>query len=111
MAHDFKGTINVDIRDSVPDWSPFGARKGPAGAPNVVCIVLDDVGFSTMTGFPNASGVIPSENGIAVRDPGRALPGTPTMSKRPWYEALPRWETRRTRCPSSNTLPAPHSLV
>ena len=22
----FKGTINVDIRDSVPDWSPFEKR-------------------------------------------------------------------------------------
>jgi arylsulfatase A-like enzyme len=120
MSSQFKGTINVDIRDSVPDWSPFGAPKAPAGAPNVVYIVLDDVGFSAMnsyggpidtpnidrlaaeglrytqwhttalcsptrsclltgrnhtrnsmacitegsSGFPNASGVIPAENGM-----------------------------------------------
>ena len=35
----FKGTINVDIRDSVPDWSPFEPPKAPDSAPNVVYIV------------------------------------------------------------------------
>jgi arylsulfatase len=48
VSEPFKGTINVDIRDSVPDWSPFEPPKAPDGAPNVVCIVLDDVGFSAM---------------------------------------------------------------
>jgi arylsulfatase A-like enzyme len=120
MSSQFKGTINVDIRDSVPDWSPFVAPRAPEGAPNVVYVVLDDVGFSAMscyggpietpnidriaadgarytqwhttalcsptrsclltgrnhtrnsmaciteaaTGFPNASGTIPPENGM-----------------------------------------------
>jgi hypothetical protein len=45
----FSGTTNVDIRDSVPDWSPFEPPKAPDGAPNVVYIVLDDVGFSAMS--------------------------------------------------------------
>jgi arylsulfatase A-like enzyme len=49
MSEPFKGTINVDIRDSVPDWSPFEPAKAPDGAPNVVYIVLDDVGFSAMS--------------------------------------------------------------
>ncbi len=49
MSAPFKGTINVDIRDSVPDWEPFGAPKAPEGAPNVVYIVLDDVGFSALS--------------------------------------------------------------
>jgi arylsulfatase len=49
MATDFGGTINVDIRDSVPDWSPFEPPKAPEGSPNVVYIVLDDVGFSAMS--------------------------------------------------------------
>jgi arylsulfatase len=48
MSEQFKGTINVDIRDSVPDWAPFEPPKAPDGAPNVVYIVLDDVGFSAM---------------------------------------------------------------
>jgi arylsulfatase A-like enzyme len=48
MARQFSGTINVDIRDSVPDWSPFEPASAPEGSPNVVFIVLDDVGFSAM---------------------------------------------------------------
>ncbi len=51
MSGTFKGTINVDIRDSVPDWTPFGAPRAPEGAPNVVYIVLDDVGFSAMNAY------------------------------------------------------------
>src|ERR1700751_5528677 len=48
MSKPFKGTINVDIRDSVPDWEPFEPPKAPDGASSVVYIVLDDVGFSAM---------------------------------------------------------------
>ena len=33
-----RGTVNIDIRDLVPDWTAFEAPKAPAGAPNVVCI-------------------------------------------------------------------------
>ena len=49
MREPFKGVINVDIRDSTPDWAPFEPPKAPDGAPNVVYIVLDDVGFSAMS--------------------------------------------------------------
>jgi arylsulfatase A-like enzyme len=59
MSKSFKGTINVDIRDSVPDWEPFGPPKAPDGAPSVVYIVLDDVGFSAMSGY---GGPIPTPN-------------------------------------------------
>jgi len=48
MSTPFKGTINVDIRDSEPDWSPFEPPKAPDGAPSVVYVVLDDVGFSAL---------------------------------------------------------------
>ena len=48
MSKPFKGIINVDIRDSVPDWAPFEPPKAPEGAPSVVYIVLDDVGFSAI---------------------------------------------------------------
>jgi len=41
MSGPFRGTINIDIRDSVPDWAPFEPPKAPDGAPNVVYIVLD----------------------------------------------------------------------
>jgi arylsulfatase len=55
----FKGVINVDIRDSTPDWAPFEPPKAPDGAPNVVYIVLDDVGFSAMSCY---GGPIPTPN-------------------------------------------------
>ncbi len=48
MAKQFKGTINIDIRDSVPDWEPFEQPKAPEGAPNVLFIVWDDVGFAAL---------------------------------------------------------------
>jgi arylsulfatase A-like enzyme len=48
MSKPFKGVVNVDIRDSTPDWAPFEPPKAPEGAPNVVYVVLDDVGFSAM---------------------------------------------------------------
>jgi arylsulfatase A-like enzyme len=49
VSEPFKGTINIDIRDSEPDWTPFEPPKAPDRAPNVVYIVLDDVGFSAMS--------------------------------------------------------------
>ncbi len=48
MKKPFKGTINVDIRDSQPDWAPFEPQRAPESAPNVLYIVLDDVGFSAI---------------------------------------------------------------
>ena len=55
----FAGRIEVDIRDSVPDWAPFEPPKAPEGSPNVVFITLDDVGFSAMSGY---GGPIPTPN-------------------------------------------------
>jgi arylsulfatase A-like enzyme len=51
MSEPFKGVINVDIRDSEADWSPFEPPKAPEGAPSVLYIVLDDVGFSAMSSY------------------------------------------------------------
>ena len=38
MAKPFKGTINIDIRDSEPDWTPFEPPVAPDGAPNVLYV-------------------------------------------------------------------------
>jgi arylsulfatase A-like enzyme len=59
MSKPFKGKISIDIRDSVPDWSPFEPPKAPEGAANVVYVVLDDVGFSAMECY---GGPIPTPN-------------------------------------------------
>jgi hypothetical protein len=48
MTQRFNGIINVDTRDSVPDWAPYLQPVAPEGSPNVLYIVLDDVGFSAM---------------------------------------------------------------
>lgn len=40
----FKGTINLDIRDSKPDWDAFLDRKAPKDAPNVLVVLYDDTG-------------------------------------------------------------------
>ncbi len=44
MTRPFKGTINVDVRDSVEDWDAFLPSKAPEGAPNVLVVLYDDTG-------------------------------------------------------------------
>jgi arylsulfatase len=44
MANPFKGRIELDIRDSKPDWPSFLARKPRKDAPNVLVILYDDTG-------------------------------------------------------------------
>ena len=51
MPEPFKGTVNIDIRDSVPDWTPFLQPKAPPGSPNVLMITWDDVGYGAMDVF------------------------------------------------------------
>ncbi|MGZ8822156.1 MAG: sulfatase-like hydrolase/transferase, partial [Aeromicrobium sp.] len=51
MTEEFAGKIELDVRDSEPDWAPYLAPKAPEGAPNVLFIVWDDVGYGTMDCF------------------------------------------------------------
>lgn len=44
MNKEFKGKINLDIRDSTPDWNAFLDKKAPKDAPNVLVILYDDTG-------------------------------------------------------------------
>jgi len=59
MTKPFRGTINVDIKESVADWAPFIEPAAPEGAPSVLYVVLDDVGFAAMETF---GGVIETPN-------------------------------------------------
>jgi arylsulfatase A-like enzyme len=63
----FRGTINIDIKDSVPDWEPYTQPKAPDGAPNVLYIVLDDVGFAATESY---GGPIETPNLQRIADAG-----------------------------------------
>ena len=53
----FAGTIDRDVRKSTPQWPKM--VTAPQGAPNVVLILVDDVGFSTTSTF---GGPVPTPN-------------------------------------------------
>ena len=63
----FKGTINIDVRESTPDWEPYAEPLAPEGAPNVLYIIWDDVGFSAMEPF---GGLIETPNMQRIADQG-----------------------------------------
>ena len=44
-APEFKGKIGETYKDSTPDFSPALPLTAPKGAPNVLIVLLDDVGF------------------------------------------------------------------
>lgn len=48
MDKQFSGKIDLDVRNSKPDWEPFLQPRAPADAPNVLMIVWDDVGYGAM---------------------------------------------------------------
>ncbi|GAA1794881.1 arylsulfatase [Agromyces lapidis] len=51
MSNSFNGTIKLDVRDSVPDWSPFELPKAPEGAPNILVILYDDTGMASWSPY------------------------------------------------------------
>ena len=53
----FRGVINFDAKDSKPYWPPRVVP--PKGAPNILLIMTDDVGFGAPSTF---GGVIPTPN-------------------------------------------------
>lgn len=64
-AKTFAGKLDRDARKSVPAWP--SEVKAPKGAPNVVLILVDDVGFSTTSTF---GGPIPTPNFQKLADRG-----------------------------------------
>ncbi|MEZ0340011.1 arylsulfatase [Mycobacterium sp. pV006] len=51
MTAGFNGKIELDIRDSEPDWGPFAAPTAPPDSPNVLYLVWDDIGIATWDCF------------------------------------------------------------
>jgi arylsulfatase A-like enzyme len=46
MPDAFKGHIELDVRDSTPDWSPYTPPSAPEEAPNVLIVLYDDTGLA-----------------------------------------------------------------
>ena len=51
MAAPFKGVVNIDVRDSVQDWTPFREPPAPEGAPNVLLVLYDDTGLAAWSPY------------------------------------------------------------
>lgn len=51
MSEGFNGRIELDVRDSVPDWTPFLAKRAPEGAPNVLVVLFDDTGCAAWSTY------------------------------------------------------------
>jgi arylsulfatase A-like enzyme len=47
----FKGTIKLDVRDSVADWEPFVPAKAPEGSPNILFVLYDDTGLAAWSPY------------------------------------------------------------
>ncbi|MCE5314606.1 MAG: arylsulfatase [Armatimonadota bacterium] len=67
MAKQFNGIIDLDIRDSKPDWEPYEAPKAKDGAPNVLYIVWDDTGIAAWDIY---GGLIEMPNMKRIADKG-----------------------------------------
>jgi Sulfatase len=51
MPRPFKGEINLDVRESTPDWGAFLADRAPQGAPNVLVVLYDDTGCAAWSPY------------------------------------------------------------
>jgi arylsulfatase A-like enzyme len=51
MPREFQGKIELDVRDSTPDWGPFLAQEAPEGSPNVLVVLYDDTGLAAWSPF------------------------------------------------------------
>ncbi|HCA53437.1 MAG TPA: arylsulfatase, partial [Mycobacterium sp.] len=47
----FDGKIELDVRNSTPDWKPFELKRAPEGAPNVLVVLYDDTGMAAWSPY------------------------------------------------------------
>lgn len=50
----FKGVIELDVRNSKADWSPYTLKAAPEGAPNVLFVLFDDTGQAAWSPYGGA---------------------------------------------------------
>ncbi|NNC11977.1 arylsulfatase [Planctomonas sp. JC2975] len=51
MSKKFNGTIKLDVRDSVADWTPYEQSRARDGAPNVLVVLYDDTGMASWSPY------------------------------------------------------------
>src|SRR5215204_403059 len=104
MSKPFQGVINIDVRDAVADWSPYMQPVAPEGAPNVVYIVLDDIGFSAMEPW---GGLIetPNINKLAASGLTYTTGTRPRCARRRGRRCAPAATTPPTGWPASPRPP------
>jgi arylsulfatase A-like enzyme len=51
MPKQFQGHIELDVRDSTPDWDAFLADRASQGAPNVLVVLYDDTGCAAWSPY------------------------------------------------------------
>lgn len=73
----FAGVIEPNLVNSTPGWPP--TIMPPAGAPNVLLILIDDAGFGSNSVF---GGVVPNA------DPGKPSPARPALHPDAQYSAV-----------------------
>src|SRR4051794_41906062 len=87
MTKPFKGVVNIDVRDSQPDWDPYQPAVAPPGSPNVVYLVLDDVGYGALGCYggpidtPNIDKIAAAGGGHTPG--GTTAPWSPTPARPP----------------------------
>ena len=57
------GTVAFDAKDPEASYPPIEPLRPPAGAPNVLVVLLDDVGFGASSAF---GGPVPHADGRAL---------------------------------------------
>lgn len=50
----FKGVIELDVRDSKADWDPYTLKSAPEGALNILFVLFDDTGQAAWSPFGGA---------------------------------------------------------
>jgi arylsulfatase A-like enzyme len=50
-ADGFNGDIQLDVRDSKADWTPYTRKRAPEGSPNILFILYDDTGLGAWSPY------------------------------------------------------------
>lgn len=48
---DFNGDIELDVRNSTPDWTPFTPKRAREGSPNILFVLYDDTGLGAWSPY------------------------------------------------------------